>query len=197
MAFWTDLRLILQEWSTKGRPDHHGPRCIWVYLDSQNHILLQQIWNHQIYSYKIWRSGSTNAKLMELSHWWTFSTWVLHNTPYGYLSGLDAIGDHQCLWVDLTETQTFGETILPLILPWAEWLKMENPYTVKNLYYLADHITIHELLAKTQIISTSSLVNINLINDTLWIQGMLVVIAKNIDLPKWLDTIDYNFNSRN
>jgi len=44
-----------------------------------------------------------------------FATRALHNTQCGYLSRLEAIGDHQCLWIDLLEHQTFG-TQMPSVV---------------------------------------------------------------------------------
>jgi len=37
-----------------------------------------------------------------------FTTGAIQNNPCRYLSSLDAIGDHQCLWMDIPKIGLFG-----------------------------------------------------------------------------------------
>jgi len=41
-----------------------------------------------------------------------FATRVILNSQCSYLSGLDAIGNHMCLWIDIPEVRIFGTTML-------------------------------------------------------------------------------------
>jgi len=112
-----------------------------------------------------------------------FVTWAICNTTCGYLSGLDAIGDHRCLWINLPETHIFGTTMPAITTLKTQQLKTEDPCTIKKyLEYLENHITQHNLLAKTQALSSKLTGEHNLTDkirnqlnniETLWIQGML------------------------
>jgi len=80
-----------------------------------------------------------------------FATRALQNHQCGYLSGLDAIGDHRCLWIDIPEVQIFGSNLPPTMKPKARWLKMEDPCIVKKYVdYLETHIMQHDLLETTK-----------------------------------------------
>jgi len=46
-----------------------------------------------------------------------FTTQAIRNHTCGYLSGLDAIGDHRCLWINFLETGLFGNNALEIISP--------------------------------------------------------------------------------
>jgi len=61
-----------------------------------------------------------------------FVTRALQNNQCGYLSSLDAIGNHHCLWIDIPEERLFGSNLLPPTKPKARRLKMENLCTVKK-----------------------------------------------------------------
>ncbi len=70
-----------------------------------------------------------------------FATRALQNHQCGYLSGLDAIGDHRCLWIDIPEERLFSSNLPLLTKPKARRLKMEDPHTIKKyIEYLEMHI---------------------------------------------------------
>jgi len=74
-----------------------------------------------------------------------FATWANLNTTCRYLSGLDAIGDHHCFWIDLPETHIFGTTMPVITTLKGRWLKMEDPHIVKKyLDYL--ETTSHDMI---------------------------------------------------
>jgi len=79
-----------------------------------------------------------------------FATRTLHNTQCGYLSRLDTIGDHRCVWIDIPEQQTFRNHMPKVVKPKQCHLKMEDPCTIKDLEYLLEHIVRHDLVTKTQ-----------------------------------------------
>jgi len=75
-----------------------------------------------------------------------FTTWVIQNTSCRYLSGLNAIGDHQCLWIDIPETNIFGTT-MPITTAKVQRLKKEDPRIIKKyLEHPENQITQHNLL---------------------------------------------------
>jgi len=70
-----------------------------------------------------------------------FATRVLQNQQCGYLSSLDAIGDHCCLWIDILEERIFGTNQPPPTKQKARWLKTEDPCIVKNMWNTWNHIS--------------------------------------------------------
>jgi len=112
-----------------------------------------------------------------------FITRAILNSQCGYLSGLNAIGDHRCLWIDIPETCIFRTTMLVAQASKARQLKTEDPWIVKKyLDYLENYITSHNLINKTKMISDQLNDRNNLTEaittqlntiDTLQIQGML------------------------
>ncbi len=83
-----------------------------------------------------------------------FATRTILHSQCCYLSGLDAIGNHRCLWINIPEVQIFGTTMPAAHALKARWLKTEDPQTVKKyLDYMEKRIMTHDLLNKTKTIS--------------------------------------------
>jgi len=55
-----------------------------------------------------------------------FATQAIQHNQCGCLSGLDAIGDHRCLWIDIPESWLFGSTMLAIIPPKQDDLKWKT-----------------------------------------------------------------------
>jgi len=79
--------------------------------------ILQQIWHDRNNHSEAQSSGPTNTQLGKLPHQWPFATRALQNTQCGYVSRLEAIGNHHCLWIDLPKYQTFGTNMPSVVTP--------------------------------------------------------------------------------
>jgi len=62
-----------------------------------------------------------------------FATRAIQNNQCRYLSGLDTIGDHRCLWIDIPEIRIFRSIMSATQAPKARSvLKTEDPQIVKK-----------------------------------------------------------------
>jgi len=181
--FWTDLRTILQQWTDQGDQIIMGINAnedIW-------HPDITTFYNKfRMTKIIINKHGQDAPPTQNHSSYLInglFITRAILNSQCGYLNGLNAIGNHRCLWIDIPETHIFGTTMSAVQAPKARQLKTEDLWTVKKyLDYLENYIMSHDLINKTKMISDqlndrndlmeAITTQLNAI-DTLQIQGML------------------------
>jgi len=132
--FWTDLRTILQQWMDQGdqiimgidaNKDIQHPDITTFYDEfGMTKILIAK---HRQEAPPTQNHGSHPINGL-------FATRAIQNSQCRYLSGLDVIGDHRCLWIDIPETCIFRTTMSVPQAPKARWLKTEDLWIVKNTW---------------------------------------------------------------
>jgi len=181
--FWMDLQKVLTEWMEQGDQIIMG-------VDVNEDIRMEEIMaffdKFGMANIMLMKHGQEAPATQNRGNYpidRLFATRALQNHQCGYLSGLDAIGDHRCLWIDIPEERLFSSNLPLLTKPKARRLKMEDPHTIKKyIEYLEMHIMWHNLLEKTKQLTTQLTEASNLTRaietqlnsiDNFRIQGML------------------------